>query len=54
MRSAILLSAMIIGDAILPNQPMSQGFIANAIYVILLTYFVFDIIEFSDKLTKDK
>jgi len=54
MRSAILLAAMIIGDAILPNQPMSQGITANAIYIILLTYFAFHITEFSDKLTKGK
>lgn len=52
MRSAILLAAMIIGDAILPNQPLSQGSSANAINIILLIFGACDGYDFFDKFKK--
>lgn len=54
MRSAILLAAMIIGDAILPNQQMSQGKTAEAVAILFMIFCFCDLVEFIHKLSKGK
>jgi hypothetical protein len=52
MRGAILLAAMIIGDAINTHAPMSEGNSGKNIMVLFLIFLICDGIEFFYKLSK--
>lgn len=54
MRSAILLSAMIIGDAINTHAPLSEGNSGKNIIVLFVMFLICDGIEFMHKIIKDE
>lgn len=54
MRSAILLAAMIIGDAINTHAPISEGNSGKNIMALFIVFLICDGIEFMHKLTNSK